>query len=363
MAETLRQRWQRRIQAVLGAAVLAGGLGFGVATVGGTLVEAAAMSGWRPVEARLRQVRLVRHRDDGAVRFETRARYTYEVGGVTYRGRRIGLHDGPDDIGDYQRRLHAQLKRLKGNGQPVTVWVDPADPSRAVIDPKPRWELLGVRSAFSVIFAAMGAVLLLHARRRPSPAPDPAAADVAAAVQPDPDDRTLQVVSRPDGVWIRQPALRAPVMAMLLLVLGLGAGLLAGQLATAGLAAGWSKLPSAVLLPVVGAAVAGCFGGAAWTLGHARTVRAFDQGVEVWESLFGCPFRYRRYPVGTVDGLSVRSTMSASGVGTGTRHWYEVRLRSRGTGDARLADRITDRRLADGLVAAVERALGRGAPA
>ena len=187
MAETLRQRWQRRIQAVLGAAVLAGGLGFGVATVGGTLVEAAAMSGWRPVEARLRQVRLVRHRDDGAVRFETRARYTYEVGGVTYRGRRIGLHDGPDDIGDYQRRLHAQLKRLKGNGQPVTVWVDPADPSRAVIDPKPRWELLGVRSAFSVIFAAMGAVLLLHARRRPSPAPDPAAAEVAGGVEPGPD--------------------------------------------------------------------------------------------------------------------------------------------------------------------------------
>ena len=139
------------------------GLIFGLLfTVGGTrvLYETAfpvwrdwyAMQSWHNATAQLLEV------SDGEN--ETRARYRYDINGVTYSGDRVYVSLMKDTIGSYHRDLYKRLLRQKNAGKPVSIWVDSNAPGRAVIDRDMRWGFFALMSGFSSVFIIIGLLVI-----------------------------------------------------------------------------------------------------------------------------------------------------------------------------------------------------------
>jgi len=127
------------------------------------------MQDWQPAEARLLSF-------SGAEN-ETRAQYSYEYRGVSYRGNAVGVSEVKDNIGPWHRDMQAYLGRIKRSGDSLPIWVNPLDPVQAVIDRDMRWGLFALASGFcsifiliglGVIYASFRGVNKMSTRRRPS---------------------------------------------------------------------------------------------------------------------------------------------------------------------------------------------------
>ncbi|MEM7610618.1 MAG: DUF3592 domain-containing protein [Pseudomonadota bacterium] len=81
-------------------------------------------------------------------------RYTYQ--GREYVSTRVAINGGSDNIGSFQRDLGGRLARAAATGEPVIAWVNPQDPTDAVIDRSMRWGLQVFKLAFGLIFGAVG---------------------------------------------------------------------------------------------------------------------------------------------------------------------------------------------------------------
>lgn len=164
LAPARRQRGS--VLGVLFALVfIAAGLAAGAFFAWG-LVDWFAARSWQPVEARLLSVDLATVSDsDGGTTYRVEAEYAYSFEGRRYVGDRVGLHTGADNIGDWHPRTHARLERALNAGEPVTAWVDPNDPGRAVLDRELRWGLLAFGMLFPVVFGGVGLLLLWVLRR------------------------------------------------------------------------------------------------------------------------------------------------------------------------------------------------------
>jgi len=127
------------------------------------------MQGWQPNDARLLSF--------SAAENETRVHYRYEYGGVSYRGNSVGVSEVKDNIGSWHRDMQAYLGRIKRSGDTLQIWVNPFNPSQAVIDRDMRWGLFALASGFCSIFILIGLGVIyvsirssnkMPARRRPS---------------------------------------------------------------------------------------------------------------------------------------------------------------------------------------------------
>jgi len=141
------------------------GLGIGAWTAWG-LVEWVAARDWQPVPARLLGVDLDRRLDsDGQTMYRVVAEYEYRWRGETRIGTRVDLHPGADSLGDYHRRLHARLDAAMRAGEPVTAWVDPDVPARAVLERGMRWGRFALGMLFPLVFGGAGGAILWAMRR------------------------------------------------------------------------------------------------------------------------------------------------------------------------------------------------------
>jgi len=127
------------------------------------------MQGWQPNDAHLLSF-------SGAEN-ETRVHYRYEYGGVSYRGNSVGVSEIKDNIGPWHRDMQAYLGRIKRSGDTLPIWVNPFNPSQAVIDRDMRWGLFALASGFCSVFILIGLGVIyasirssnkIPARRRPS---------------------------------------------------------------------------------------------------------------------------------------------------------------------------------------------------
>jgi hypothetical protein len=124
---------------------------------------------WQPANARLLSF--------SAADNETRARYSYDFGGGTYQSTGVGISDLKDNIGSYHREMQAYLRQIQHDGGILPIWVNPANPSEAIIDRSMRWGLFAMTSGFcsiflliglGVIYASLRSSNIRSGRRRPS---------------------------------------------------------------------------------------------------------------------------------------------------------------------------------------------------
>ena len=92
---------------------------------------------------------------------EPDVRYAYTVDGATYHGARLGF-DTFDRPGG--RGTRASRSARYPVGRAVTVYVDPADPRRAVLEPGDL-SPLGVPALFGVLFTCLGGYFLVRLAR------------------------------------------------------------------------------------------------------------------------------------------------------------------------------------------------------
>lgn len=140
------------------AAFGAGGIFGGVLPLLEVAGNAWSVRSWQPVRGQVLEVDI----ETGHRRLvTTHVRYRYQFGGATYESSRIGIgKGGGDSIGNWQRGWYNQLGDALANERPVTVWVDPERPHRAVLDRDIRWSMVVFHIPFALLFTAIGGAAL-----------------------------------------------------------------------------------------------------------------------------------------------------------------------------------------------------------
>lgn len=124
---------------------------------------------WVAVPAVIENVQLHSHDSDDSTTYSLTARYRYDFEGRTYTGSRVALLDGKDNIGDFHQKTHRRLAQRWRAETPATCFVDPKDPTRAVLVRNVRWKLALFHLTFVGLFGGVGFGLLCGlpiARRR-----------------------------------------------------------------------------------------------------------------------------------------------------------------------------------------------------
>jgi len=136
-------------------------------SVGSSAYDVWEMRSWQPTPAQLSSAGYSTNHGDDSNTYEAYAEYTYEYFGQTFHGDRVGINSGSDNIGDYQQDTGRQLSNALSRNESITVWVNPENPSEAIIDPTLRWGLLGFKSIFLFVFGGIGLGLLIVIWRAP----------------------------------------------------------------------------------------------------------------------------------------------------------------------------------------------------
>jgi hypothetical protein len=136
-------------------------------SISNTIYSAWDMQHWAEVEARLITAGYETNRGDDSDTYKAYARYSYSYGGGLYEGDRVTIAGGGDNIGDYHTDMGNALSALLARGEPVTIRVNPEQPSQSIIDPSIRWSLLGFKSIFLFVFGGVGLGLLIFLWRAP----------------------------------------------------------------------------------------------------------------------------------------------------------------------------------------------------
>ena len=142
------------------------GMAFAGYTVVLPLYEVWQMQSWISVEGRILSTDLQVSRGDDGDTYKVVGNYEYEFNGQTYQGSRIGLYSGSDNIGRFHQNKHQELKKLIQSKQPLTVYVNPGDSSKAIIYRDVRPALIAFKLVFAIIFASIGIVFIYFNARK-----------------------------------------------------------------------------------------------------------------------------------------------------------------------------------------------------
>jgi len=115
---------------------------------------------WDAVPAYVEHVELEEHQGDDSTTYSVEASYSYTVLGETYRSDRVWLTPASDNIGDFHHRIYRQLDRARTSGEPTVCFVDPDEPSRALISRELRPKMLFFNLMFVFVFGGVGFGLL-----------------------------------------------------------------------------------------------------------------------------------------------------------------------------------------------------------
>ena len=112
--------------------------------------------GWIETPATILEAKLVEHSGDDGATHEATARYRYTYAGQQYESERVAIHGGADNIGSYQRDIGAELEQIKRDGKPFRCFVNPGQPSEALLFRDLRPGMLAIKAMFGLIFGGVG---------------------------------------------------------------------------------------------------------------------------------------------------------------------------------------------------------------
>jgi hypothetical protein len=84
--------------------------------------------------------------------------YHYTFAGRSYSGDRLGANPigGTDNVDSWHDDMSAMLSEAKSAGKPITVWVNPDNPSESMVDRTIRWKLAVFIIPFALGFGGVG---------------------------------------------------------------------------------------------------------------------------------------------------------------------------------------------------------------
>ena len=174
-------------------------------SIASAVVESVQMQGWQPVQAQLEAAGYETHHGDDSTTYKAYAQYRYTANGQTWRGDRVSLFSGNDNIGSYQQDTGRRLELLLQSDQPVTVYYDPEQPSNSIVDRDLRWAMVGFRGIFFLVFGGVGFGLLIFGlrSREPKDPEDPAYANAPWLVNDSWQTPSIRSSSRTAmwGIW------------------------------------------------------------------------------------------------------------------------------------------------------------------
>lgn len=137
------------------------GIGFLVLGIIPNLYEWQQMKSWPQVEARLLDAGLTTSRSDDSDTYKAYARYSYHYQQQDYTSERVALVGGSDNVGHFQQNLAYHLESAHRNQHSVPAWVNPDNPADAVLNRDMRWDLLGFKLIFALVFGTVGLGLIV----------------------------------------------------------------------------------------------------------------------------------------------------------------------------------------------------------
>lgn len=118
---------------------------------------------WEETPARVLSADLdVNHGDDSTT-YRVRAVYEYSYMGETYTSDVVSFGFGSDNIGSFHQDKHAELSGYLSSGALFRCYVNPSDPTEAVLYRELRWGLLGLQIVFALVFGLVGYGLMFAA--------------------------------------------------------------------------------------------------------------------------------------------------------------------------------------------------------
>jgi hypothetical protein len=124
-----------------------GGVGAGAAyAIAGTIRDGMAAREWVRVKAE------VLSHGNGSVL------YRYTMDGKSYTGDRLGTNviGGTDNVDSWHEDMDSMLAAARSEGKPITVFVNPDDPTQSMVDNTIRWKLLVFFIPFALAFGGVG---------------------------------------------------------------------------------------------------------------------------------------------------------------------------------------------------------------
>lgn len=159
--ETFGSRLRKRWGVILFSLPFAGvGVGFLFWGIIPSIWESWQMQYWEPGYAHLIDAGVKTNYGDSET-YKAYATYTYEFNGRTYKGDRVGISDVSDNIGDFHQTVGGELARALRAKQPVSIWINPDNPSQAVLNRDLRWGMVLFQLVFVLVFGGVGVGLLL----------------------------------------------------------------------------------------------------------------------------------------------------------------------------------------------------------
>ncbi len=145
------------VLAVFAVPFAAAGLGILLFMTAPMVYDWARMQTWQSVSAQVESATLQSHTSSkGGTSYSVSTRYRYQVAGVEYTGSRASITSRADNIGSFQERLGHKLQGAQRTGQPVPVWVNPAQPDESIVDRSLRPGLLALQLGLALVFGAFG---------------------------------------------------------------------------------------------------------------------------------------------------------------------------------------------------------------
>lgn len=128
---------------------------------------------WLEVPCWIESAELKTSRGDDSTTYKAKATYRYEYAGRDYQGDRVSFGSGSDNVGDFQQKAHRELSLYAGGKpsgaerdpqrdtkKPFRCYVNPVNPSEAVIYRTLRWQVQAFYAVFALTFPAIGAGLV-----------------------------------------------------------------------------------------------------------------------------------------------------------------------------------------------------------
>jgi hypothetical protein len=152
-----------------------GAIGITMSGCAGRIVaEHRAVQSWVETPATITKAELKVSKDDEGTSYEAIAEYAYAFGGQNYTGTRVSVGNG----GGPQRRYYNELQRHLDQKRPFRAYVNPRNPTQAILYRDLPADTLAMHTLFGVLFGSVGLGLVIggligYRQEQRNRAPDP----------------------------------------------------------------------------------------------------------------------------------------------------------------------------------------------